>query len=134
MTEVDNSQNHPESIDTPQVLLEHHLEALRLPTILREYDKVAQQRAAEDIDYLGLRPKRSQSGDFDPQLRITKAGDTYLRKTLVQCAQYILGPFVPIQQFGNGAWLYAQEEARAPNEEQLLLWLENCLSCYIGSG
>lgn len=95
MTEVDNSQNHPESIDTPQVLLEHHLEALRLPTILREYDKVAQQRAAEDIDYLGLRPKRSQSGDFDPQLRITKAGDTYLRKTLVQCAQYILGPFAP---------------------------------------
>ena len=28
--------------DTPQVLLEHHLKALRLPTILREYDKVAQ--------------------------------------------------------------------------------------------
>ena len=53
MTEVDNSQNHPESIDTPQVLLEHHLKALRLPTILREYDKVAQQCAAEDIDYLG---------------------------------------------------------------------------------
>jgi hypothetical protein len=31
-------------------LLEHHLKALRLPTILREYDKVAQQCAAEDID------------------------------------------------------------------------------------
>ena len=29
--------------DTPQVLLEHHLKALRLPTILREYDKVARQ-------------------------------------------------------------------------------------------
>ena len=27
--------------DTPQVLLEHHLKALRLPTFLREYDKVA---------------------------------------------------------------------------------------------
>ena len=27
--------------DTPQVLLEHHLKALRLPTMLREYDKVA---------------------------------------------------------------------------------------------
>jgi hypothetical protein len=27
--------------DTPQLLLEHHLKALRLPTILREYDKVA---------------------------------------------------------------------------------------------
>ena len=27
--------------DTPQLLLEHHLRELRLPTILREYDKVA---------------------------------------------------------------------------------------------
>jgi transposase len=43
--------------------------------------------------YLGLRPRRSQSGERDPQLRITKAGDCYLRKTLVQCAQYMLGPF-----------------------------------------
>ncbi|MHB1745772.1 MAG: IS21-like element helper ATPase IstB [Acidobacteriaceae bacterium] len=51
MSEMDHSQNHPESMDTPQVLLEHHLKALRLPTILREYDKVAQQCAAEDIDY-----------------------------------------------------------------------------------
>lgn len=45
--------------------------------------------------YLGLRPKRCQSGSFDPQLRITKAGDHYLRKTLVQCAHYILGPLGP---------------------------------------
>jgi DNA replication protein DnaC len=35
----------------PQVLLEHHLKALRLPTFLREYDKVARQCAAEDVDY-----------------------------------------------------------------------------------
>ena len=28
--------------DTPQLLLTHHLKALRLPTFLREYDKVAQ--------------------------------------------------------------------------------------------
>jgi len=37
--------------DTPQVLLEHHLKALRLPTILREYDKVARQCAAEKTDF-----------------------------------------------------------------------------------
>ena len=29
--------------DTPQLLLEHHLKALRMQTILREYDKVARQ-------------------------------------------------------------------------------------------
>jgi DNA replication protein DnaC len=38
-------------LETPQLLLEHHLKALRLPTMLREYDRVARQCAAEDIDY-----------------------------------------------------------------------------------
>ena len=37
--------------DTPQVLLEHHLKTLRLPTILSEYDKVARQCATEQVDY-----------------------------------------------------------------------------------
>jgi hypothetical protein len=41
---------HP-PVETPQLLLEHHLKALRLPTMLREYDRVALQCAAEDIDY-----------------------------------------------------------------------------------
>lgn len=38
-------------MDTPQVLLDHHLKALRLPTFLREYDKVAQQCADEAVEY-----------------------------------------------------------------------------------
>ena len=37
---------------TPQVLLGHHLKALRLPTFLREYDKVARQCAAEGLDHV----------------------------------------------------------------------------------
>ena len=37
--------------DTPQVLLAHHLKALKLPTFLREYDKLARQCAAEGADY-----------------------------------------------------------------------------------
>ncbi len=45
--------------------------------------------------YLGLSPRRSQSGDEDPELRITKAGDDDLRRLLVGSAQYILGPFGP---------------------------------------
>ena len=40
-------------METPQVLLEHHLKALRLPTFLREYDKVARQCAVEQADYPG---------------------------------------------------------------------------------
>jgi len=43
--------------------------------------------------YIGLIPKRSQSGASDARLGITKAGDALLRKLLVNCAQYILGPF-----------------------------------------
>ena len=38
--------------DTPQVLLAHHLKALKLPTFLREYDKVARQCAAEGVDHV----------------------------------------------------------------------------------
>ena len=37
--------------DTPRVLLEHPLKALRLPTILRECDKVARQCAEEEADF-----------------------------------------------------------------------------------
>jgi transposase len=43
--------------------------------------------------YLGLTPKRDQSGSSDPQLHISKAGDVFLRKLLVECAHHILGPF-----------------------------------------
>ena len=45
--------------------------------------------------FLGLTRRRSQSGDDDPQLRITKRGNPYLRKLLVQSAHYILGPHGP---------------------------------------
>ncbi len=43
--------------------------------------------------FLGLTPKRDKSGSTDKQLPITKAGDAYLRRLLVGCSQYILGPF-----------------------------------------
>jgi transposase len=45
--------------------------------------------------YLGLRPRQRDSGDQQPQLRITKAGDRLLRRLLVSAAHYILGPFGP---------------------------------------
>lgn len=45
--------------------------------------------------FLGLRPGQSQSGGSDPQRRITKTGNTYLRSLLVQSAQYVLGRFGP---------------------------------------
>jgi len=51
---------------------------------------------ARDVGpYLGLVPRRDQSGLSDKQLPITKAGNTQLRCLLVNCAHYILGPFGP---------------------------------------
>jgi len=43
--------------------------------------------------YLGLVPASDQSGDRDPQRRISKEGDEMLRRLLVSSAHYILGPF-----------------------------------------
>jgi transposase len=43
--------------------------------------------------YLGLVPARDQSGDRDPQKRISKEGDQMLRRLLVGSAHYVLGPF-----------------------------------------
>jgi len=45
--------------------------------------------------FLGLRPRRQQSGDTDPQCRITRMGNNYLRALLVQSAHHILGRFGP---------------------------------------
>ena len=37
---------------TPELLLQHHLKKLRLPTVLREYDKLARQCAADNVDHV----------------------------------------------------------------------------------
>jgi hypothetical protein len=46
--------------DTQQLLLEHHLKTLRLPTILREYDKVARQCAKEKTDFPNYLPRLTE--------------------------------------------------------------------------
>ena len=44
-------------------------------------------------EFVGMVPRRDQSGETDKQLRITKAGNSFLRRLRVGAAQYILGPF-----------------------------------------
>ena len=54
--------------------------------------------------YLGMTAKRDQSGQTDKQLHITKAGDELLRRLLVGCAHYVLGPHGPdseLRRFGK---------------------------------
>ena len=38
--------------EAPELLLQHHLKKLRLPSVLREYEKLAQQCAAENVDHV----------------------------------------------------------------------------------
>jgi transposase len=67
------------------------LTSLAYVLTLEDPDRFAHSR---DVGaYLGLTPRRDQSGKSDPQLSISKAGDAYLRKLLTECAHYILGPF-----------------------------------------
>ncbi len=66
-----------------------------LTFILTIGDPLRFRRGRDVAAYLGLVPKRDQSGDSDKQLRISKAGDAYLRRLLVSAAQYALGPFGP---------------------------------------
>lgn len=61
-------------------------------------------RRSRDVgSYLGLVPRKKSSGDSDPQLRITKAGDPRMRRLLVISANYILGchgPDCDLRRFG----------------------------------
>jgi transposase len=53
-------------------------------------------RHSRDVGpFLGLVPEQDESGESSPQLGISKAGNTYLRRLLVGSANYILGPFGP---------------------------------------
>jgi len=52
-------------------------------------------RARAVGSYLGLRPRRAESGTLSPQMHITKAGDKHLRALLVECAHHILGRLGP---------------------------------------
>ena len=53
-------------------------------------------RKSRDVGcYVGLRPRRSESGESRPQLGISKEGDVYLRKLLVQGAHCILSQKSP---------------------------------------
>ncbi len=55
--------------------------------------------------FIGLVPRRDQSGAVDRQLPISKTGNGMLRRLLVQCAQYILGPHgkdCDLRRWGHG--------------------------------
>jgi transposase len=63
---------------------------IALTFVLTVEDRERFPKSREVGCYVGLRPKRRESGEREPQLGISKEGDIYLRKLLVQGAQCIL--------------------------------------------
>ena len=73
-----------------------------LAFILTIEDPARFEKSREVGPYLGLTPGQRQSGDRDVTTGITKQGDAYLRRLLVQCAQHILhkGPDSDLKRAG----------------------------------
>jgi transposase len=77
---------------------------IALTFVLTVEDKERFAKSRDVGCYVGLRPKRSESGERQPELRITKEGDVYLRKLLVQGAHCILsrrGPDTDLKRWGT---------------------------------
>ena len=86
-----SKDQYPETARLRQVRGVGPITALSFVLLIEDPSRFAKSR---DVGgYIGLAPKVKQSGNSNPQLGITKAGDRATRSLLVQCAQYILGPF-----------------------------------------
>jgi transposase len=66
-----------------------------LTFVLTIEDKERFQKSRDVGCFVGLRPKQSASGERQPELRITKEGDIYLRKLLVQAAHCVMARRAP---------------------------------------
>src|SRR5947209_19850 len=85
------TQSYPETELVRQVPGVGALTALTFVLTLEDPERFAKSRSVGA--YLGLVPGKDQSGDSDPQKRISKEGDEMLRRLLVGSAHYIMGPF-----------------------------------------
>jgi transposase len=86
-----STEKYPETCSIRQIRGVGPVTALAFVLTLEDASRFKNSRSVGP--YLGLVPKRDQSGQTDKQLGITKAGNKYLRSLLVNCAQYMLGPF-----------------------------------------
>jgi transposase len=85
------AERYPETELLRQVSGVGSLTALTFVLTLEDPQRFAESRSVGA--YLGLAPGTDQSGEQDPQKRISGEGDELLRRLLVSSAHYILGPF-----------------------------------------
>lgn len=84
-------QSHPDAKRLSQVPGVGPVTSLGFVLSLEEAGRFKKSRSVGA--YVGLTPRRDQSGQTDKQLRVTKAGDEFVRRLLVGCSHYILGAF-----------------------------------------
>ena len=109
-----------------------HLTALTFVLTLGSKERFRQSR-----DFgcdLGLRPRRILSGDRDPQLGITEAGNVYLRSLLIECSNHILRPHGRDSRCDSGVCTWPPEVASRPRARPLLQWPASWPCCFITSG
>ena len=70
--------------EAPRILLEHHLKRLKLPTFLREYEKVARQCAAEGLDHVQFLARLVELELIDRERRLV---ERRIRQAGVPCRQ-----------------------------------------------
>ena len=79
----------------PQVLLQEHLKALRLPTFLREYDKVARQCAQEGVDHPRYLLRLSELELLDREQRATERRIKAARLPVLKSLETFEFPSIP---------------------------------------
>lgn len=86
-------ERYPETAVLRQIKGVGPITALTFCLVIEDPARFANSRAVGA--YLGLTRRHDDSGESEPELRITKAGDVFLRRLLVQSAHYVLGRFGP---------------------------------------
>jgi transposase len=107
---------------------------IALTYILTLEDPMRFRKSRDAGCYVGLQPGRRNSGQSEPQLHITREGDSYLRMVLVQGAQHILGPFGEDSDLRRWGLKLAERGGKAERNERLSRWPANWRSYCIISG
>jgi len=107
-------ERYPETVLLQQVTAVGPLTALAYVLTVEDPYRFAKSRSVGA--YLGLVPKQSQSGQSDPQLRISKTGSRLVRRLLVGSAHYIMGPFGPDTELRR--WGLAMAERGGKNAKK----------------
>jgi len=84
-------KRHPAAMIVKQIHGVGELTALGYVLTIEDPHRILRSRSAGA--YFGLVPGSDDSGEKHEQRRITKEGDCFCRRLLVNAAQYILGPF-----------------------------------------